>query len=115
MAIALWCGGCTENIDETGTPLAVDGQRRTDIEIECAEDDEDCTEEVDVKSAKSRDGDVLDVVEFGLGFVLVEAVGAGETSVIVKGEGKRFKIDYEVTEDESEALVVERVETVLAP
>jgi len=113
MAIALSCGGCTENIDETDMPLAVDGQRRTDIEIECA--DEDCTEEVDVASAKSRDDDVLDVVEFGLGYVLVEAVGAGQTSVIVKGEGKRFKIDYEVSEGEADALVVERVETVLAP
>lgn len=104
--------GCTETIDESGMPLSVDGQRRTMISAPCDDDasDQTCGESVTVESAESKDDDVIDVVEFGPGFVLVEAVAAGEAKVIAKGEGHRFKITYRVEEDSSAGLTVDAVQ-----
>ncbi len=108
--------GCAEDIDETGTPLGVQGQRRTEIEVPCSDKDatDACTQAVAIESADSKDPDVVDVVEFGDGYVLVEGVGDGEATVIAKGDGKRFKIRYEVSGADSADLQVDAIDVQLA-
>jgi hypothetical protein len=103
--------GCAEQIDETGDPIEVGAQRRTEVEIPC-KDEDDCTRALAIESAESKDDDVIDVVEFGDGFVLVEGVGPGDADVLAKGEGKRVRIHYAVSEsaDGSGELEVEQVE-----
>ena len=103
---------CAEAIDETGDPLEAGSQRRTAVEVPCKGGDDACVEPLLVESAKSRDDDVIDVVDFGEGFVLVEGVGEGETKVIAKGEGGRARITYRVGSSAtgSDELDVEAVE-----
>ena len=67
-----------------------------------------------IESAESKDTDVIEVLDFGEGFVLVEAVGAGTTKVIAEGDGRRVKIKYEVSEDSAGELRVEELELGLA-
>lgn len=108
--------GCAETIDETGTPLEVDSQRRTDVELPCDEDgaEDDCVESIAIESAESKDTEVIEVLDFGDGFVLVEAAGPGTTKVIAEGEDRRVKIKYEVSEDATGELRVEEMELGLA-
>ncbi|MEM6990747.1 MAG: hypothetical protein AAF721_09625 [Myxococcota bacterium] len=110
----LGMGACTEKIDETGSPVGVESQRRTEIQLPCEDGESGCVEAVEVESAESKDPDVLDVVEFGTGFVTVEGVGEGKTSVIAKGNDKRFKITYAVEAGTAD-LQVDEIGLELAP
>jgi hypothetical protein len=64
------------------------------VDVPCDDGEADCP--LAIESAESRDDDVIDVTEFGDGFVEVEAVGEGKTKVIAKGDGKRVRIKYSV-------------------
>ena len=94
--VVLSSSGCAETIDETGMPLDVGAQRTTQIDAPC-EDDSDCeATPLAIESAQSKDADVIDVIEFGSGFVKVEAVGQGEAAVIAEGDGSKVRIRYKV-------------------
>lgn len=103
---------CGESVDETEDPIEAGSQRRTIVEVPCDRSDDGCMEPLAVDSAKSRDEDVIDVVDFGEGFVLVEGVGDGEAKVIAKGDGGRVRITYRVASDAagSDELHVDAVE-----
>ena len=94
--VVMAASGCAETIDETDTPLAPGAQRTTQIDVPC-EDDSDCeAQPLTIESAESKDGDVIDVIEFGSGFVKVEAVGEGQANVVAEGDGNRVRIRYRV-------------------
>lgn len=104
--------GCAETIDETDMPLDVGAQRTTQIDAPC-EDDSDCdAKPLAIESAESKDGDVIDVIEFGSGFVKVEAVGEGSAAVIAEGDGSKVRIRYKVETTNDNGADELHVETV---
>jgi len=104
--------GCAETIDETDTPLAPGAQRTTQIDAPC-EDDGDCdAKPLTIESAQSKDDDVIDVIEFGSGFVKVEAVGEGQANVIAEGDGSKVRIRYKVEAQNGDGADDLHVETV---
>lgn len=110
--VVLSSSGCAETIDETGMPLDVGAQRTTQIDAPC-DNDSDCdAQPLAIESAQSKDGDVIDVIEFGSGFVEVEAVGEGRATVIAEGDGIKVRIRYEVEATNGNGADELHVETV---
>ena len=88
--------GCAETIDETGMPLDVGSERTTQIDAPCEDGESDDCGALTIESAESKNEDVIEVLDFGTGFVKVEAVGEGKAKVIAEGDGTKVKIRYEV-------------------